>query len=819
MKAENSTLKNKLIQSYQGIEQNITSQSIKKYSLFDSYKDTARKYKNLLFGTNRSTNGSLELGFYKQVSKKYKFLKNLTVENSVRFTVGLPSDENFNTLFLNILIKKQPNDEFEVYYNNKLVHTAVSLTSLMTWAKTEEKSFNKDNKEKSLLNIKKLKFNEIKSKLFLFRKITLAFKSLSNKLKYYIASYAQYKSDNHTQQLNTIKTISYFADLGYKFHNTETVTLKNGKTKSPGKIKFHKDNIQYINNEIELTNKDQILSICLKVINSPDKLENLIKILKHVKNRDYILNMVASLMDIKKNYPSLLTSMSENSIKKLLNKLIVFEDNLETHKVEQLNSFMKIIQTVELEAKKITNENQKEQLYSKIHDFLTGATPLKQLPNVLQEQFKKELKLETNFLGNNFINKKMANFITDTVLELSSLESSHVKSDKIKFIFKHITNLSKIQDVLAINSSDGHVLNSFLEVVDPHTAYEKKSLDQLKIKVAQEKANSDYKKPDFVLFLHGSETNDSDGDKDTEYNPGLKNNLKPQNFTKIHQLIKNELGETTQTAIIDGPSTLGKNFTSNIAAGLIACLNNISSNLDNIKKNKKIDITILGHSRGGVEALQVTNLLNELIKNNFKLDTNILQYLDAHEISISSSLQEIQNKLALYRIEPSEIKFEISVYAFDPVQGEDSLLTHRKGFELPKIFNSAENVKNKFNIFVAKHEERGYFDLYLPEIINKRKNSNNNEINIIPLESSHTDMVRYPKHAYKKRGGFEAVHNFLIDLFDLSNKYHIKGQEEFEYRYQKPSFLRRMLQKIGYVGKTRTELLKKLPPASSENRV
>lgn len=813
METERNTLINKLNQSYKDIAQNISPQEIKRYSLFDSYKDTVRKYKNLLFGTNISTNSSLALGFYKQISKKYNSLRRLTREDSVRFTIGIPSDENFNTLFLNVLIKKQLNDEFKVYYNNTLVHTAESLSSLMSWAKNQDKNLANETKEKSLINIKKLKFNEIKSKLSLFKKITLVFKSLSNKLKYYIASYAKYKSDNHTQQLNTIKTLSYFADLGYKFHNTETVKLKNGKTKSPGKIKFYKANIQYINNEIELTNKDQILNVCIKIVQSPEGLENLIQILKHVKNREYILNLVAALIDIKQNYPILLTSMSENSIKKFLNKLMIFEDSLENHNVKQLNSLMKIINSVKLVSKKINNEDENEKLYSNMHDFLTGAIPLNQLPYVLQEQFKKELVLEKNFLGNYYINAQMANFITNSVIEPNLLESSHLKANKTKFIFKHIANLSKIQDAIEINSSDSHVLNSFLEVVEPNTAYEIQSLEQLKIKVAQEKASSNYKKPDFVLFLHGSETKDSDGDKDIEYNPGL-NNLKPQNFTKMHQLIKNELSETTQTSIIDGPSTLGKNFTSNIAAGLIACLNHISSNLDNIRKNKKLDITILGHSRGGVEALQVTNLLNELIKNNFKLDTNILQYLDDHEISISNSLQEIQNKLALYRIKTSEIKFEISVYAFDPVQGEDSLLTHRKGFELPKIFNSAENVKNKFNIFVAKHEERGYFDLYLPEIINKRKNSNNNEINIIPLESSHTDMVRYPKHGYKKHGGFQSVHNFLIDLFGLSNKYYINDQEQFEYRYKKPSFLRRILQKIGYVGKTRTMLLKKLPPAS-----
>lgn len=800
MKADNRNITHDLLDSsklaHKSGRSGISNKSDKTsndLSLFEySASDIFRQIKNVVGLGSEKQGKSFENALKKSLSNNRSKIENLAPEKSITLSISLPSDDDFNTTFPSITIFKTHEGKFDLIYGKKVFASNLSSQELKSYCTTKES--NSRGLKKIADQIKRFKFHEIKTKLAIFKGSTIKWiKKLSAKTKYHIASFVKYNSNDEKLQKKLADTLGYLSGLGYKFENQHPITdKKNGEViHDTGKVKFSKENIKYVNGKIKLTSEEQLLRLCRKILASEEAFAILPSIIENIHNKDEVWDMLASLAE-----------ESPKSSGYTINKIKQFEialTNIQPEKTDKIKNqcvqLKQIIKCVEKNAPK-RDGSKITSYYNNIQGFLLGKYDISHLPSALQMQIKKEIDLESGIAGWLYLNRQMCEFIVGNIISYNNLVSIKVQPHPLQTAFSYIS-CSKIFNEFTNKINDN--FQSFLEEVNPQEFYQTKSLEELHQEILEKQKNQTNKTPDFALFLHGSDTKDAEGHADIDSNDS--SNLKPQTFTRLNEIIKRDGVVTSE--IIDGPTMLGENFTSNIAQGLIRCLQYIKKNRDDAQAAapETIKIMITGHSRGAVEAIQINNILNELIKNGFKSNLPILRDLSDHHEAINEQLKLIQNIDGI-----NDVKFNLSVYAFDPVLGMDSSLTHRKGFDLPKIFNSANNVTNDYTIFVAEDEERGYFDLFLPKVVNMQSNKEITKITLVPLKSSHTDMVRYPKPNYKKQGGLSTTHNLLIDILNLDKKYYIVDQEQHEYRYKKPTLLRRILQFLGYKGKTRTKI-------------
>jgi len=333
MKAGHRNFIDNLTSAYKAAPAKVKKEEISKYSLFETIFDIANKYKNKLFTNNRDKLNQINQLCKTTIKNNQDKIKNLAPNAHMSINISLPKDGDFNTTFLTLQIKNTGHNSFSVYYEDTIIMDNVSIKSLCN-------SFNlnissKDSK-KLTSQVKLFKFHDIKEKLSLFNIIAMHFKSLSNKIKYHIASYAKYKSTNINNQKNIVTTLGYFADLGYIFHNQQPIATKFGM-KEPGKIKFSKENIIYSEDKIELTNREQLFDVCLKIVSSKELLSNFTTVSVNIKNKEEVVELVANLLRCYKSFNKKpIANLSKHELSTLVSKLsstknlnvTMIEDNL-----------------------------------------------------------------------------------------------------------------------------------------------------------------------------------------------------------------------------------------------------------------------------------------------------------------------------------------------------------------------------------------------------------------------------------------------------------------------------------------------------------
>jgi hypothetical protein len=331
MKTENRNFIDNLTSTYNADKAKVKKEEVAQYSLFENIFDIASKYKKKLFTSDKEKLTQINQLCRNAIKNNEDKIKNLALNAQISINISLPKDGNFNTTFLTLHIKNTGPDKFNVYRENKVIMENVSQKSIY-----DSISISGNDSKKLTAQVKLFKFHDIKEKLSLFNIIAMHFKSLSNKIKYHIASYAKYKSTNIANQKNIVTTLGYFADLGYKFHNQHPIATKFGM-KEPGKIKFSKENIIYSEDKIELTNREQLFDVCLKIVSSKELLSNFTTVSVNIKNKEEVVELVANLLRCYKSFNKKpIANLSKHELSTLVSKLsstknlnvTMIEDNL-----------------------------------------------------------------------------------------------------------------------------------------------------------------------------------------------------------------------------------------------------------------------------------------------------------------------------------------------------------------------------------------------------------------------------------------------------------------------------------------------------------
>jgi hypothetical protein len=293
MKIDNNNFITSLNQIYKQKHQDSAEVQQTDCSLFEGFTDKIKKYKNKLLLNDTKLISNINKSCQQTIKNMKSQLATMTVNTKIALNITLPQDDTVNTTFITIYITKQDDDSFDIDFNDNTILYKQSLENICQHLSIPSTN-NKELQTQLKTTITSLKWQDIKYKLALFNKCTVINNDLTNKTKYHIASFAQYKSDNLETQKKLISTLSFVANLDYKFRNKVKVKTKFGN-KLKGKIKFSTENIKYSQGTIELTNKEQLFDICLQIAKSDELKTTFKSIAANIKNKDEIFTLVSKL--------------------------------------------------------------------------------------------------------------------------------------------------------------------------------------------------------------------------------------------------------------------------------------------------------------------------------------------------------------------------------------------------------------------------------------------------------------------------------------------------------------------------------------------
>lgn len=177
------------------------------------------------------------------------------------------------------------------------------------------------------------------------------------------------------------------------------------------------------------------------------------------------------------------------------------------------------------------------------------------------------------------------------------------------------------------------------------------------------------------------------------------------------------LPDTDSVKLIEGPDPLGQQVGEKIADGVLSILKAI--------KAGKRDINIMGHSRGGIEALLIAWELEQILKD--EKSPNLFSALTStpcpytrrayeHIQKDAVQKQRIQELGDLKTLQSALKEIKVDVYTLDPVAGDDLIEAvpiigwkDKRYFRIP-------NIVSVYNTVVLEHERSRCFTAVIPSM-------------------------------------------------------------------------------------------------------